>query len=86
MRPSFLVTCVMTWLLNSLEEKVSGSVMFLSTVKEMLDTLNVVYKNEKNSSMVFKIYERLFELKQGNRFVPEFYEELKSMIEELEMH
>ena len=26
---------VMTWLLNSLEEKISGSVMFLTTTKEM---------------------------------------------------
>jgi len=26
---------VMIWLLNSLEEKISGSVMFLTTVKEM---------------------------------------------------
>jgi len=38
---------VMTWLLNSLEEKISGSVMFLSTTKDMWDTLKVMYGNEK---------------------------------------
>jgi len=77
---------VMTWLLNSLKEKISSSVMFLSTVKEMWDTLKVVYENKKNPSGVFEIYERLFELKQGDQSVPEFYRELKSLIDKLEMH
>ena len=35
---------------------------------------------------MFEIYERLFELKRADRFVPEFCEELKSLIDELEMH
>jgi len=39
---------VMTWLLNSLEEKITSSVMFLTTAKEMWDTLKVMYDNEKN--------------------------------------
>ena len=76
----------MTWLLNSLEKKISSSVMFLTTVKEMWDTLNVMYANEKNPSRVFEIYERLFELKQGDKSVTEFYGELKGLIDELEMH
>jgi len=76
----------MIWLLDSLEEKISDSVMFLTTAKEMWDTLKVVYDNEKNPSMVFEIYERLFELKQGDRYVPEFYDEFKGLIDELEMH
>ena len=66
-----------TWLLNNLEEKISGNVMFLTTAKEMWDTLKVMYDNEKNPSRVFEIYERLFDLKQGDRYVPEFYGELK---------
>ena len=33
---------VMTWLLNSLEEKISGSVMFLTTTNEMWDTLKMM--------------------------------------------
>jgi len=54
---------VITWLPNSLEEKISYSVMFLTTAKEMWDTLKVMYENEKNPSRVFEIYECLFELK-----------------------
>ena len=45
-----------------------------------------MYGNEKHSSRVFEIYERMFELKQGDKSVPEFYRELKSLIDELEMH
>ena len=60
--------------------------MFLTTAKEMWETLKVMYDNEKNPSRVFEIYEHLFELKQGDRFVPELYGELKGLIDELEMH
>jgi len=52
----------------------------------MWDTLKVMCDNEKNFSRVFEIYERLFQLKQGDRYVPEFYDEFKSLIDELEMH
>ena len=65
--------------------KISGSAIFLTIAKEMWDTLKVMYGNEKNSSRVFEIYERLFELK-GDKFVLEFYGELKGLIDELEMH
>jgi len=54
--------------------------MFLLTAKDMWDTLKVMYGNENNSSRVFEIYE------DGNRSVPEFYGEVKSLIDELEMH
>ena len=69
-----------------MEEKNSGSVIFLTTIKEMWDTLKVMYDNEKNPSRVFEMYERLFELKQEDRSVHEFYGELKGLIDELEMH
>jgi len=76
----------MTWLLNCLREKISGSVIFLTTAKKMWDTLKVMYGNKKNPSRVFEIYERLFELKQWDKYVPEFYGELKGPIDELDMH
>ena len=52
----------------------------------MWDTLKVMYGNEKNHSRVFEIYERLFELKQGDKFMVKFYGELKSSVDELKMH
>jgi len=52
----------------------------------MWDTLKLMYDNEKNSSRVFEIYERLFEVKHGDKFVVEFYGKIKSLVDELEMH
>jgi len=52
----------------------------------MWDTVKMMYGNKKNPSRILEIYERLFELKQGDIFVLEFYEKLKSLIDELEMH
>ena len=46
----------------------------------------MLYDNKKNPSMVFEIYECLFELKLGDRSVPKFYNELKGLIDELEMY
>ena len=40
----------------------------------------------RTSSRVFEIYERMFKLKQVDRFVPEFYRKLKGLIDEVEMH
>jgi len=53
----------MTWLLNSMKEKISGNVMFLTIAKEMWDTLKAMHENEKNPSRVFEIYKNLFEFK-----------------------
>ena len=60
--------------------------MFLTTAKKMWDTLKVMYDNEKNLSRVLKIYECLFELKQRDKSMPEFYGELKDLIDKLEIH
>ena len=45
-----------------------------------------MYDNEKNPLRVFEIYEIMFELKQEDRSVPEFYGELKGLTDELKMH
>ena len=70
---------VMTWLLNSLEEKISGSVMFLITAKKMWDTLKVMYDNEKNPSRVRSMSACLSSNRETS--VPEFYGELKGLID-----
>ncbi|KAL0311158.1 UNVERIFIED_CONTAM: Retrovirus-related Pol polyprotein from transposon RE2 [Sesamum angustifolium] len=49
-----LITLVMTWLLNSIEEFVSANVMFLTTTKAMWDALHDMYSHEKNISRTRK--------------------------------
>ena len=56
----------------------------MTTAKEMWDILKVMYDNDP--LMVFEIYEHLFDLKQGDRSVLEFYSELKGLIDKLKMY
>ena len=55
---------VMTWLINSRNEKVSIGVMFLKSAKEIWDNLKEMYSNQQNisRSRVADLYERLFSL------------------------
>jgi len=46
----------------------------------------VIYVNKKNPSRMSEIYECLFELKQRDKFAPEFYGEVTSLIDELKVH
>jgi len=46
----------------------------------------VIYVNKKNPSRMSEIYECLFKLKQGDKFAPEFYGEVTSLIDELKVH
>ena len=48
---------VITWLLSSMDEEVSASVMFLKTAKETWDTLKEMYSNQQNNSRVADMYE-----------------------------
>jgi len=48
--------CVIAWLVNSTDVKVSAGVMFLRTAKEIWDTLKEMYVNEKNIFIVFELY------------------------------
>jgi len=45
-----------------MDEKLSESVMFLKTAKEIWDTLKEMYSNEQNISRFAHLYEKLFSL------------------------
>ena len=53
---------VTMWLLSSIDEKVSTSVMFLKTAKGTWDTLKEMYSNKKNISYITGSCEKLFSL------------------------
>ncbi|KAG6510147.1 hypothetical protein ZIOFF_028156 [Zingiber officinale] len=57
---------VMAWLLNNMEESVSTNIMFVKTAKEMWDALWGMYLNDKNVSCIFKLFEKIFALRQDD--------------------
>ena len=57
---------VITWLVNIMEPEISKSVVMLSTVKKIWDTLKATYAHEKNIARVAKLYNQFFALQQGD--------------------
>ncbi|KAL0386536.1 UNVERIFIED_CONTAM: hypothetical protein Slati_4545400 [Sesamum latifolium] len=57
--------------------------MFLSSAKEIWDTLRDMYSHEKNVSHVFELYEKLFSLKQDGRSVTDYFASLKGVPDEI---
>lgn len=55
-----VIVCVITLLLNYVEEKMSSGVMFLTVAKEIRDARKEIYDNEKNMYMVFELYKQFF--------------------------
>ena len=59
----------MMTLLDSMNKKVSASVMFLKTSKKIWDTLKKIYSNKQNISRVADLYKRLLSLRQDGHSV-----------------
>ncbi|KAL0458459.1 UNVERIFIED_CONTAM: Retrovirus-related Pol polyprotein from transposon RE1, partial [Sesamum latifolium] len=57
--------------------------MFLSSTKEIWDTLHDMYSHEKNISHVFELYEKLFSLKRDGRSVTDYFASLKGVANEI---
>ena len=69
-----------------MDPTVASNVMFLTPTKTIWDTFKETYGHEKNISCVFKIYEQLFSLQQGDHSVHEIYTSLCALLDELEVH
>ena len=77
---------VISWMLNSMDEGIARSVTMLKFAKKIWDTLRSTYGNEKNIARVCEIYEQLFTYKQGDRLVQDFYNTLRTLLNELEVY
>ena len=51
---------VMSWLWNSMEPTVCSSVMFLSSAKEIWESVHETFSMENNVSRVYEVYQNLF--------------------------
>ena len=77
---------IVSWLGNSMESAVAHGVMLLRPAKKIWDTCRLTYGHEKNISRGFEVYEQLFTLHQGDRFVQEHFTLLRALLDELEMY
>ncbi|KAK3024584.1 hypothetical protein RJ639_044326 [Escallonia herrerae] len=77
---------VMAWLINSMESYISRTYLFLRSAKAIWDAVNNNYSDLENASQVFEIKNKLKEMHQGNLEVTEYYNELQTLWQELDMH
>ncbi|KAL3721854.1 hypothetical protein ACJRO7_034230 [Eucalyptus globulus] len=77
---------LLVWLWNSMEPSIAANVMFHTTAKEVWDDLMESYSQDKNMSRVYELYEKIFNFKQGDKSLGEYYSALKGMWEELNLY
>ena len=77
---------VMAWLLNSMELSIAKPHMFMKTAKEVWDSVRETYSNLENSSQIFELKIKLWQLKQGDREVIAYYNEMVALWQELDQY
>ncbi|XP_075515435.1 uncharacterized protein LOC142550082 [Primulina tabacum] len=77
---------VMAWLLNSMELSIAKPHMFMKTAKEVWDSVRETYSDSENSSKIFELKTKLWNLKQNDREVTIYYNEMVALWQELDQH
>ena len=73
------------WLVNSMRSSIGKTYMFLPTAKKVWDIVRETYSDVENSSQIFEIKTRIWQLRQGEKEVTEYYIEMKSLWQELDL-
>ena len=66
-----------------MEPSISLNVMFLSSAKEIWESIHKMFSMEKNVSQVYKVYQNLFLLQQNDKSSSEYYNMFKGLIDKL---
>ncbi|XP_075514618.1 uncharacterized protein LOC142549521 [Primulina tabacum] len=77
---------VMAWLLNSMDTSIARPYMFMKTAKDVWDSVKETYSDSENSSQIFELKAKLWNLKQGDREVTIYYNEMAALWQELDQH
>ena len=77
---------VMAWLLNSMELSIAKPHMFIKTAKEVWDSVRETYSDLENCSQIFELKIKLWQLKQGDREVTAYYNEMVALWQELDQY
>lgn len=75
---------IISWLWQSMALKVSHTCLFLSLAKEIWDTVYRIYSKVKDATQIYEIQIKIFNTKQGSKFVTKYYILMKSLWQELD--
>ncbi|KZV35965.1 hypothetical protein F511_31191, partial [Dorcoceras hygrometricum] len=76
---------VTAWLINSMEPSTGRTFLFLPTAQEVWDAVRETYSDLENSSQIFDLKTRLWQSRQGEKTVTEYYNEMKGLWQELDL-
>ncbi|XP_073128544.1 uncharacterized protein [Henckelia pumila] len=76
---------VIAWLVNSMEPSIGKTYLFLPTARDVWDAVRETYSDLENSSQIFELKTRLWNSKQGERNVIDYYNEMRALWQELDL-
>ncbi|RVX09169.1 hypothetical protein CK203_013737 [Vitis vinifera] len=68
-----------------MKPSIGKTYMFLPTTKDVWDAIRETYSDAENASQIFEIKTRLWQMKQGDREVTEYYTEMLGLWQELDL-
>ncbi|XP_030442099.2 uncharacterized protein LOC115664291 [Syzygium oleosum] len=75
---------VIAWLINSMEPTIGKPHLFLPTAKDVWDVVRETYSDLENSSQIFELKTKLWQLNRGIREVTIYYNEMVTLWQELD--
>ena len=75
---------VMSWLWNSMTPEISDTCMFLSTARDIWESIRQTYSRVKDAAQVYEIKTKTTSTKQGNSSVTEYANALQNLWQELD--
>lgn len=76
---------IMSWLINSMDSSVGRTYLFLPTAHDIWTAVNETYSDLGNAGQWFELKTRLWRLKQGEKTVTQYYTDLKTLWQEIDM-
>ena len=77
---------LMSWLWNSVHSEISGTCMFLTTMKEIWEFVKQSYFNIQDAVEINEIKTKISSIEQGTLFIIEYYNILKTLWLELDYY
>ena len=77
---------IMSWLVNSMEQEIGQTYLFLPTAKDLWDAVTETYSDLGNSAQIYDLKTRIRETKQGSQGATKYYNILKGLWQELDQY
>ena len=76
---------VIAWLVNSMKPSIGKTYLFLPTAKDVWDAVRETYSDAEDYSQIFDLKTRLWQMKQGDRDVTDYYMDMLGIWQELDL-